>query len=179
MFAKTWPGWTFFNFAPKAGQIVVFNDKWTFGAQQFTQHHGLSPGFVAGGDGYLLVADHSDNEPVLKHEHRYVDQQGPGFTRRSDPIWKQFVPLRIRAMALAGDTLFLAGPPDIVPEHDPLAAFEGRKGASLWVVSTTDGRKLAEHKLDSPPVFDGMAAAAGRLYLCTDDGKLLCFGATK
>jgi len=35
---------------------------------------------------------------------------------------------------------------------------------------------LAEHKLSSPPVFDGMAAAAGRLYVCTMDGAVYCLG---
>jgi len=57
-----------------------------------------------------------------------------------------------------------------------MAAFEGRKGSELWVFSKTDDRKLAEKKLDSPPVFDGMAAAKGRLYLSLEDGSIICFG---
>ena len=51
----------------------------------------------------------------------------------------------------------------------------GKKGALLWAVATADGKKLAEYKLDSVPVFNGMAAANGRLYLVTKDGKILCF----
>jgi len=47
-------------------------------------------------------------------------------------------------------------------------------GALLLAVSTSDGKKLAEHKLDSAPTWDGMAAASGRLYLSTMDGKVLC-----
>ena len=39
-----------------------------------------------------------------------------------------------------------------------------------------DGTKLSELKLDAPPVFDGMAAAGGKLYLSCLDGKLRCFG---
>ena len=57
-----------------------------------------------------------------------------------------------------------------------MASFDGRRGAVLWVVSKSDGRKLAEYKLDSPPVFDGMAAAAGQLYLSTLDGSVTCMG---
>jgi len=34
---------------------------------------------------------------------------------------------------------------------------------------------MAEYKLDSLPVWDGMAAANGRLYLATKSGKVLCF----
>ena len=42
--------------------------------------------------------------------------------------------------------------------------------------SRADGRKLAEHRLASAPVYDGMAAARGRLYLSTADGRVVCFG---
>ena len=118
--------------------------------------------------------------------------------------WSQQVPLVVRAMFLAETTLFLAGTPvsarpsldgpDFSSDRtDALAAFEAsspnakesiwgpqaNKGAVLYVVSTADGRKLAEYKLDSPPVFDGMAAANGRLYLVSNDGKILCFGANQ
>ena len=85
------------------------------------------------------------------------------------------VPVRVRAMALAGPTLLAAGPSDVVDPQDPLAALEGRRGAKLWIVSTADGRKLAEHQLDHPPVFDGMAAAGGRLYITTTAGEVVCF----
>ena len=54
------------------------------------------------------------------------------------------------------------------------AAYEGLRGASLWAVSAADGKKLAEYKLDSPPIFDGMIAANGRLYVVTKDGEVLC-----
>jgi hypothetical protein len=76
-------------------------------------------------------------------------------------------------MVLAGGTLFLAGTPDLVPEDDPYGALEGRKGATLWAVSADDGRKLAECPLPSPPVFDGLAAAQGHLYLSTTNGALV------
>jgi len=57
------------------------------------------------------------------------------------------------------------------------AALEGREGALLLAVSAADGKKLAEYTLESPPVWDGMAAAGGRLYFATEDGTVICFGA--
>jgi hypothetical protein len=90
--------------------------------------------------------------------------------------WARKVPVRITAMALAGGTLFAAGLPDTVDEKDPWAALEGRKGGVLSVFATADGKTLAEQKLESPPVYDGLAAANGRLYLSTADGRVLCFG---
>jgi len=67
--------------------------------------------------------------------------------------------------------LFLAG----TKEADALASLRVNNGAVLCVVSVVDGKKLAEYELESQPVFDGMAAANGRLYLATKDGRILCF----
>jgi hypothetical protein len=84
--------------------------------------------------------------------------------------------VRIRAMVLAGKRLFVAGPPDVVDPDDPMAAFEGCKGAVLHARSAADGKVLAERKLDAPPVFDGLIAAGGRLFLCTTNGYVVCLG---
>ena len=105
--------------------------------------------------------------------------------------WTQDLPMLVRAMVLAGDTLFVAGPPDVLNEEtafrrindpavqqelvDQLASVEGKHGAMLWALSTKDGARLAEYSLDAPPVFDGMAAAQGRLYLTTIDGQVQCY----
>ena len=79
-------------------------------------------------------------------------------------------------MVVAGPTLFVAGFPDRVEAGHPWATFEGRRGGVLRALAAEDGRPLAAHKLDSPPVWDGMAAAGGRLYLATVGGKVLCVG---
>ena len=92
------------------------------------------------------------------------------------PRWSMTVPIRVRAMVAAGETLLVAGPPDVVDPGDPWAAMDGKKGGVLWAVSATDGKKLTGYRLDSPPVFDGMAAANGRLYLSTVDGRVACYG---
>jgi len=55
------------------------------------------------------------------------------------------------------------------------AWLRGEYGGVLQVFSKTDGRKLAEMKLDRLPAFDGLIAADGRLYMVTVDGALLCF----
>jgi len=90
--------------------------------------------------------------------------------------WTKEPPLLVRAMVLAGETLFVAGPPDGGELADLPAALEGKRGGLLQAVSTADGGKLAEYPLDAPPVFDGLAAARGRLYLVAQDGKVVCLG---
>ena len=80
-------------------------------------------------------------------------------------------------MLVASDKLAIAGPPEtVVDPKDPLGTYEGRKGGVLWTVSAVTGEKIKEYELEAPPVFNGMAAAGGRLYLATIDGKVVCFG---
>jgi len=78
-------------------------------------------------------------------------------------------------MAVAGDTLLLAGAPDIVDPRDPLAAFEGRKGGVLCAFSKKDGSKRSELYINALPVWDSMAVAQGRLFLAMKDGTIRCF----
>ncbi len=97
-----------------------------------------------------------------------------GYSRAEPPVWMQWLPVRIRAMVKAGDTLFVAGAPDVLDPQDPYAAFEARKGGRLVAVAAKDGEKLSETSLDCPPVFDGMIATGGRLFASLEDGTLLC-----
>ena len=46
----------------------------------------------------------------------------------------------------------------------------------LWVVDARSGARLASYDLPAPPAFDGMAAAAARLYVSLTDGSIVCFG---
>jgi len=101
--------------------------------------------------------------------------------------------IQVRAMVLAGRSLFVAGPPDVLDERkawrlpdapevkaqleQQVAALEGKLGGRLWVVSAADGKPLARYRIAAPPVFDGMAAAGGRLFLATAAGQVLCLGA--
>jgi len=84
------------------------------------------------------------------------------------------VPVLARAMVLAGESLFLAGPPDPFATKNPTAALEGKKGGLLVTVAPDTGKTISSHSLASPPVFDGMAAAGGRLYLATQGGQVIC-----
>jgi outer membrane protein assembly factor BamB len=174
-YSNRWPGFYYSNAAPKAGQILVFDENTTYGLHVYTKRLRLSPQFIPDAEGYELFADDNDNEPVLA-KNSIGREKGPGFSRTEPPKWSKQIKLRVEAMVLADNKLFIAGPPDVMPEDDPYAAFEGRKGAQLWVVSAADGQKLTEYQLDSIPAIDGLIAAGGRLFMATTDGKVLCFG---
>ena len=80
-------------------------------------------------------------------------------------------------MVLADKTIFAAGWLDEVRiggKEDVSSANQKPPQAALWAVSVADGSKSAKYKLDSEPVFDGMAAAYGRLYIPLQNGRILC-----
>ena len=77
--------------------------------------------------------------------------------------WRMALPMRPRAMVRAKDALFIGGQ----------TAARG-KGGLLHVVSCKNGRTLGAAKLDSPPVWDGMSAAGGRLFIPLEDGSVVC-----
>lgn len=104
--------------------------------------------------------------------------------------WTQDLPLFARAMMLSNGIVFAAGPRDLVNEETAFRSFDlaetqealaeqaahmsGQRGAVLWAVRADSGEKVAEMPLDACPVFDGMAAAAERLYIANQDGSLIC-----
>jgi len=59
--------------------------------------------------------------------------------------------------------------------RDALDSFEGRKGGLMWALNKADGKKIAEYRLDCPPVFDGLIAAKGKLYMSLKDGRSACW----
>jgi hypothetical protein len=139
----------------------------------FTAKFSRSPYFAPGTEGHELFADDNANEPVLPDAA--ARRERGSMSRTRPPKWSVKIPVRARAMVLAGKTLFLAGPPDVIDQDDPYGAFEGRKGGLLWAVSTADGSKITEYRLPSPPVFDGLIAAQQKLFVTTADGSVSCW----
>ena len=46
----------------------------------------------------------------------------------------------------------------------------------LLAVNAKTGKKLAELKLPAIPVWDGMIAANGKLFICLENGDFICLG---
>jgi hypothetical protein len=114
-------------------------------------------------DGYLLFAD----------QLAQLTNPGRRKTREHEWVHDRF-PVCPWAMMLADQTLFVAGFRDRIDPQDPWATFEGRRGGVLCVLAGKDGKQLAEYPLDSPPVWNGLAAAGGRLYMTLRNGTVVC-----
>ena len=106
--------------------------------------------------------------------------------------WEKEIPVIVRGLVLAGDTLVMAGPEDMLDEEDALkhlddrevidkikkqsSIFEGDKGGFIYMVSSKDGKVIKRFSIIFRPVFDGMAAAYGNLYMVTKSGTVICLG---
>jgi len=138
-------------------RLLVHDEETTYCVRMFDSLRGLDPNvyFTPGKKGYLLFACDKAN---------------------GRQTWAGRIHVRINAMVVTENLLFVAGPPDVVDPNDPLGAFEGRKGGILAAVDRSDGKKVWEYTLDAPPVYDGLAAASGRLYVAMRNGCVVCFG---
>lgn len=109
-----------------------------------------------------------------------------------DPHWANEIPIIARGMALTNNVLFVAGPADVVDEEDAMQRMskddrtiepalkqqdellDGKHGADLLAIEKSTGKVLTTTKLQSPPTWDGMAAAGGAVFISQLDGTVIC-----
>jgi len=160
------------------GQLLVFDDRTVCGLQTH-----ISPGIVPAGAesssrGCLLFGDanrsfspDAEKIPASDFPPKVVRPKVPGKHR-----WTVNLPLQARAMLLAENALFVGGWPDDGSQDERRAARAGETPGRLSVFSPADGSKIAERGLAAGPVFDGMAAADGRLIVSLKNGTVVCLG---
>jgi outer membrane protein assembly factor BamB len=124
------------------------------------------------GSGYQLFAQ--ENTPFSPNDKHMPDFRPQKNTTTPPQKWSTRIPFRPRAMLRAGEMIFLAGMPEQLAAGDPHATYEGRTDGMLRTASAADGSPLAQCKLKSPPVWDGLAAAGGRMYISAMDGSVTC-----
>jgi len=197
-----WQIWARVGNMVPAGRILSVDEDTVFGYGR-DRYPGGFVGQIRAGEKYHLFAKEKQAlEPLpsykdKQHLRAFKSGQALGLKvterdkRHGEPslhrtLWSQPAPIFARALVLADTTLFVAGPPElddtrrselILEDAEKAeAAFLGRQGALLCAVAAADGRPLAEYKLESSPVFDGMIAARERLFVSLQDGSLVCFG---
>ena len=100
----------------------------------------------------------------------------PAMSSTAGHRWTHNLPVQIRAMVLTEGILFAAGWKDSVM----LSSETARKdtGDTLMLAFDRDsGEALAKYSLPAKPVFDGMIAANGRIFLTLQNGDVRCFAA--
>jgi len=184
-----WGGWAKAGQKVPAGRLLVIDPPrvFGFGRNQYDtpgSHVGIDADGVWGPIGrqqgrwtfYRLFRQAMNTQPD-KGSRREREKNAA-----TKPDWTRGIPMVVQAMVLADKTLFVAGPSvkaNNIPRRpidvDPFAeALEAGRSGRLLAVSTKNGETLAGYDLKNSPVFDGMAAANGRLYISSVDGRIIC-----
>jgi len=165
-----------------AGRILSFDDRRMFGYGR-VRHAGGWTGHR--GDAYHLFRSVKEygKAPKPAAGRRQAKKARPG-RRGKTFAWSQKHPLIVRAMVLAGEKLVVAGVGDVAKKDKTgrsftnpdagLAALAGERGGRLAIVSADDGTIAREIRLPSPPVFDGLIAADGKVLISLRNGSLTC-----
>ncbi|UCE47170.1 MAG: PQQ-binding-like beta-propeller repeat protein, partial [Phycisphaerales bacterium] len=139
-------GWGFAGNQRISGKALVRNENraFGFGRKNYTitgSHLGLQSEF------HLFAAD----TELIRPKQKKPGKRPPKTQVRY--IWSKAIPFHPRAMLLSGETLFIAGPQDVLD-------FDAKEPAGkvlLWAVSTEDGSVMAEYALRVSPVYDSFA----------------------
>jgi outer membrane protein assembly factor BamB len=145
-------------------------------------------------EGTWIKGKYPTDNPLAAHtvDWKKLAQQPKDKLSALDYNWIEEEPdILAKAMVLANDRLFIAGPRDVADEKElwgrsnekifqqkmasQAAWFKGTHGGVMQVFSKKDGKKLTEKKLDYLPAFDGLVAASGKLYMTTECGSVLCY----
>ncbi len=77
-------------------------------------------------------------------------------------------PAQVESMLVADNVVFVAGPSN---------RSESYGSGFLLAIDKSNGGKLLDISLPIAPVFDGIAAAGGKVFAVLKDGSVVCFGA--
>lgn len=132
------------------------------------------------GGGDIMISDGKEFFAVAGFgaggNHSYFDPRTRSYTLRGSGL-NLALPINGRALAKAGDVIFVAGEPmkfKAPTWRDYEAAYSGELGGKLVAVS--DGKVNATYELSSPVVWDSIAIADGQLYISLTDGTIQCMG---
>ncbi len=161
------------HFSPKhapAGRMLVFDDESVYAFARLPKLHGWRQHKMQ----FHIYS-------IKKDEMSKRKDKDPMATFKETDVnfnWSLKDPdIYVNSMVLTKNNLFVAGPPAIGNEETQEAKdkWQGKEGGSLLCISSTDGNLLSEIKIESPPVFDGMIAAYGKIFISLQNGSVVCF----
>ncbi len=138
-----WAARTRWHMGDVSASLLIFNEAGVLGIEPFRGYYGRSSARSPGqGHFWLLYRPTGEDE-----------------------AWERVFPVQLRALALAGQTVFAAGPPDTWPTE----------GGVLLALDAATGEPIMQTEVKATPIKDGLAAANGRLFMSTEEGLLIGF----
>ncbi len=134
--------------------------------------------YLQGEKEYFFATARTETPPLKEPTAGKKRGRRAARTPAQGALWSVPGDIQVRGMLVAGEDtekrLFVVGAKgDWVISRD---AYEGREGCVLRVISVKDGSIIAEQSLPHLPVFDGLSASDGKLFVSFTDGCILCLG---
>jgi len=160
-------GWAIAGRMNPSGRLLVLSDSQVYG-YKFSEHGQGEKAHT------LFCADKQ-----VKKTGETLKNNNAAIVKHVTPTkavyhWQVPAGLAVRGMVKAGDKIFAAG-----SKGDPVRFDASADAALLSVFNTSDGQSLSSLALPAQPVFDGMAAANGRLFMSLVDGQVVCYTGEK
>ena len=165
---------SFWVYRKKYASILALDNDNVYGVNIYSSNRFKSSGhvnFYPGENGIKLFAASIESTALEEGSQKRKGKEGKG----RDGSWTSTIPIEAKSLLVGSDRLYLAGVRDKVDKEDPWAHFGGRRGGLILVCSKADGRIMRQMEVESPPVFDGLASAGGRLFVSCKDGSILCY----
>ena len=185
-------GWPVSASQAPAGRLMACVDNGIYGFGRFNQYNKVGGHVGLGKMRYLLYAHEKPSVTPASAGSAKGGKKKAVASNAVQATWKADVPVLARGMVATDELLFVAGPPDtfgVTPEgmthpYNPVPesniakqvkALSKNAGGRLIAVSRDSGETAAEHALESYPVWDGVSAAYGSLFVAGADGTVTCF----
>ena len=188
-----WGNWARSATSFPAGRILCFNDDNVYGygrvqVASAAVGHKLDAYHLFGAPRMAPPQPEPAPQPEPKPDKKKRrTRRKPQSPPKAPPLWSITDSLIVRAMAMGGPRIAIAGPVDLGQkiedgvlafqnEAEARAAFEGKRGILLRIINADDGKTVSQTELPAMPAFDGMSTAGGNLYISLKDGTVTCFG---
>jgi hypothetical protein len=165
---------SFWVYKRRYASILALDNDNLYGVNIYSSNRFKSSGhvnFYPGEDGITLFAASIESTASEEGSRKEKGKEGKG----RNELWTSTIPIEAKSLLVGSDRLYLAGVRDKVDEEDRWAHFDGRRGGLILVCSKADGRIIGQMEVESPPVFDGLASAGGKLFVSCKDGSVLCY----
>jgi hypothetical protein len=182
------------------GKLLVFDAETAFGSQNYYSWQKFSPWKWPANHTGAHHQKYSRYQPTMfpSGVRLYAQKNTPvatqkiktpnperipkGFERWGRPdmssevghVWTRKMPAQVRAMVLTSKVLFCAGWKDSIAIFEETRSPDTGKPA-LWAIDRATGETLAEYPLPAAPVFDGLIAANGKLFITLKNGEVACY----
>jgi hypothetical protein len=157
-----------------SARLLAFNDDLLVGVRWAADN--MRPGRLLYHEGFFEMG-RNHYTVFVKKRAATTNSVGKAGPAANAELWARRVPIRVEALSLAGDAVFVGGPPmSRDGESSPdfvLKSLHGEHGGVLLRLSLQDGGGVKVCELPARPVWEGITITDHALFVALRDGKVI------